>query len=52
VSVLAVAEAAVDLDVADFELEFVDESGCRRRAPLSANWSARFEDLRPVRGFR
>jgi hypothetical protein len=51
VSVLAATEAAVEVDVAGFELEFVDESGRRCRAPLSASWSARFEDLGPVRGF-
>jgi hypothetical protein len=50
VSVLAAVEAAVD--VTDFEVEFVDKSGCRRRAPLSASWPARFEDLGPVRSFR
>lgn len=49
---LAAAEVAVDVDVEAFELEFVDESSCRCRVPLSASWSARFEDLGPVRGFR
>ncbi|HXT44553.1 MAG TPA: TnsA-like heteromeric transposase endonuclease subunit [Pseudonocardiaceae bacterium] len=51
-SVLAAAEAAVAIDVTDFEVEFVDTSGCRCRAPLSASWPARFEDVGPVRGFR
>ena len=49
---LAAAEAAVAIDVTDFEVEFVDTSGCRCRAPLSASWPARFEDVGPVRGFR
>jgi len=34
-----------------FELLFVDETGCRRREPLSACWARAFERVPPVRSF-
>jgi hypothetical protein len=34
-----------------FDLMFVDETGCRRREPLSSCWDRPFERVLPVRTF-
>jgi hypothetical protein len=35
----------------NFEIEYVDPAGVRRRGPLSGLWSVRFEGVRPERRF-
>ncbi|MFH8562227.1 hypothetical protein [Streptomyces sp. NPDC017988] len=45
-------EAFADVGHGVFEVEYLDENRVRRREPLSAVWTARFESLPPVRKVR
>ncbi|MEV5880010.1 TnsA-like heteromeric transposase endonuclease subunit [Streptomyces sp. NPDC052101] len=45
-------EAFADVGHGVFEVEYVDEDRVRRREPLPAVWTARFESLPPVRKVR
>jgi hypothetical protein len=43
--------AAVPPRADDVEITYLDQGGDERRGPLSQLWHARFESMRPVRGF-